>query len=245
MRTAIGATLSLFSILSVTNAALGQEPTPVAIPVQVGSITILDDDLPEVDRLYVAHTVEGRSCGPKELQERVRQSLRDIGYEDAQVETPTLTTTFHEPSRPTVDASIKVVAGAQYRLKAVRFQGDSVFSADQLRGLFPIEAGSLFSATVISKGLEQVRRLYGTKGYVDCVVVPQTVADTARRTIVLILNVDEGKPSDFGRLILMGPEPSAGTSDAMLTAWSTLQGKRYSPEILSVARSKCALLAQR
>jgi len=232
MRTAIG-TLSLLSVLSVTNTAIGQEPAPPAIPAQVRSIIILDDDLPEVDRLYVAHSVEGRSGGLKELQERVRQSLRDIGFEHAQVETPTLTTTSDGPSGPAVDVSVKVFTGAQYRLEAVRFRGESVFPADQLRGLFPIETGNLFSAAAIGKGLEQVRKLYGTKGYVDCVVVPQTVVDTSRRTIVLILDVDEGKPSEFGRLMLMGLEPSTGTSDAMLTAWSALEGKPYNPEFLA------------
>ncbi len=189
--------ISILCVLPLVNVAVAQElaeaPNP---PVQVHILTILGDDLPEADRLRIAQVIEGKSCGVKGIQERVTQGLRDIGYEDARVETPKLTATLEGRS---VDVSIRVAAGAQYRLEEIRFRGASVFSADQLRILFPIATGDLFSAAAIGRGLERVRELYGTKGYVECVVIPALEVDSVRRTIGLTLNVDEGERSGSGR----------------------------------------------
>ena len=44
------------------------------------------------------------------------------------------------------------------------------------------------------KGLESLRTLYKSKGYDDFIAVPQLKTDEVHHTIVLILDVHEGKP---------------------------------------------------
>jgi outer membrane protein assembly factor BamA len=83
--------------------------------------------------------------------------------------------------------------------------------------------------TKIGKGLESLRKLYATEGYVDCVAVPEVLSDESRRTNDLVIDVDEGRPYDFGRLYLEGVEPHPGAREALMNSWKTLEGKRYNP----------------
>ena len=79
----------------------------------------------------------------------------------------------------------------------------------------------------LEQGLEDLRKLYETKGYVNFAAVPETSIDESRRTIDLFVDIDEGKPYNFGQLRLEGIEPYAGAGQALLNSWKTLEGKRY------------------
>jgi hypothetical protein len=105
----------------------------------------------------------------------------------------------------------------------------SIFPPAQLRDLFLLRSGDLFNATKFSRGLDNLRKLYGTRGYIDCVVNPVPRIDESLRTIDLVLELDEGKPYDFGQLYLEGVEPHPGAGKALLNSWKPLEGKRYNP----------------
>ena len=72
-----------------------------------------------------------------------------------------------------------------------------------------------------------MRKLYATRGYVNCVVNPVPSIDESRHTIDLVLEVDEGQPFDFGKLYLEGVEPHPGASEALLNSWRPLEGRRF------------------
>jgi outer membrane protein assembly factor BamA len=77
--------------------------------------------------------------------------------------------------------------------------------------------------------MDQLRNLYATEGYINCVAIPTLRINESHRTIDLVFEIDEGKPFDFGRLLLNGTEPHAGASQALMESWKTLQGKRVNP----------------
>jgi hypothetical protein len=64
------------------------------------------------------------------------------------------------------------------------------------------------------------------------VAVPVVLTNESDRTISLDIQLDEGKPFDFGRLFLDGTEPHPGAYKALMESWKTLQGKRYNPLLL-------------
>ncbi|MGD0787595.1 MAG: POTRA domain-containing protein [Terracidiphilus sp.] len=207
-----------------------QAPEPA---VQVRALTIVASDLPEADRQRIEDSLQGETYSLEELSERVRQNLRDLGYYSAHAESPQLASISEAPLPRSADVSIQVKPGAQYRLGQIAFQGATVFPPDQLRRQFPIEAGSLFNATRVGKGLEALRDLYLEKGYVNFGAMPLPRIDEVRRVIDLTIDVDEGNRYDFGRLILDGVEPRVGTAKALLAAWTSLQGKPYNPQLLA------------
>jgi outer membrane protein assembly factor BamA len=126
-----------------------------------------------------------------------------------------------------VDVTVKVEPGPQYRLGEIRFENATIFSFDQLRQLITIQAGDLFNATEFSDALDNLRKLYATRGYVDTVINPVLMIDDRRKVIALVLSMDEGKPYNFGQLSLEGVEPQVGAAKALMASWKPLEGKPY------------------
>jgi hypothetical protein len=229
MRIVIGALF--LSVLA--GFGLAQDSTQAPEPtVQVRALTIVANDLPEADRQRVEQSLQGRTYGVQELAERVRMSLLDLGYYSAHADFPQLSDIHEGSPFRSAEVSIRVEPGVQYHLGGIDFHGASLFPPDQLRRQFPIETGSLISATGIGKGLEGLKNLYLENGYINVGAIPLTRIDEARRVINLTIDVDEGKRYVFGSLFLVGVEPHAGAAKALLAGWTSLEDKPYNPQLL-------------
>jgi outer membrane protein assembly factor BamA len=68
----------------------------------------------------------------------------------------------------------------------------------------------------LAGGLDELRKLYGTWGYVDMAANPVVMTDESRRIIDLALEVDEGRAYDFGKLYLEGVESHPGAVRAVI-----------------------------
>jgi outer membrane protein assembly factor BamA len=55
--------------------------------------------------------------------------------------------------------------------------------------------GDLFSGTAIGKGLDGLKKLYQSKGYVNFGAIPQLQMDEVHHTVTLIPDIREGKPT--------------------------------------------------
>jgi hypothetical protein len=190
-------------------------------------LVIESNSLPDADRERIVRSFQQKRYAEDgdEFRERIRQALRDLGYFKAAADEPTFA--FPTKGRGIANVTVKVKPGAQYRLGEIRFQKATVFPAAQLRDLFSQRNGDLFSPTEFSKGLYDLRKLYGTRGYVNMVAAPVPSIDESRRTIDLVLEVDEGQAFDFGRLYLEGVEPHPGAGKALQDLWKPLEGKRF------------------
>jgi Surface antigen variable number repeat len=233
MRVLVG--ILLFSTL--VNRLLGQEfstkPSESDAKIRVHRLSIEANSLPNDDRERITHLLEHCICLQAELQPRIRMAFRDLGYFKALVYEPTVSFVGQTQAPKDVDVTVKVDEGSQYRLGEIRIAKAVLFPVDQLRKLFPIQTGDLFNTTHIGEGLEQMRKLYATEGHVNFVATPQVLIDELRRSIDLVIEVDEGKSFDFGRLFLDGTEPHAGAAKELMESWKTLQGKRYNPLLLN------------
>jgi outer membrane translocation and assembly module TamA len=221
--------LILPSLMAVIYA---QNSTP-PVPVQVRSLTIISASLPEEDRQRIVHALRGGTYVPEELAERVRQYLRDAGYYNARVEALQLSALKKSQDGRSADFTTEVNPGPLYALGGITFEGAKVFTSDQLRSQFSSKTGEHFNATEIGKGLENLRKLYGSKGYANFVAIPKPQIDEARHIIGLVIDVDEGRPIRFGVLRLEGIEPVAGAGKSLLASWKDIQGKQYNPEVLN------------
>ena len=213
----------------VANAGLGQlcPDNELDRCVRINKLVIESKSLPDADRDRIVRLFEQKRF-PKdedEFRERIRQAVRDLGYFKTVVDEPT----FAFPRRGIANVTVKVNPGAQYRLGQIRFQRATVFPAAQLRDLFSQREGDFFNATEFSRGLDDLRKLYGTRGYVNMVANPVSSIDESRHIIDLVLDVDEGEAYDFGRLYLQGVEPYPGAGKALQDSWKPLEGKRYNP----------------
>jgi len=162
-------------------------------PVLVRSLTIDSDDLPESDRLEIVQSYQGGRYPLEELMQRIRQNVRDRGYAKASLEFPQRASIpAGQPPQP-MDISVRVSAGARYTFSGFSIEGARALSQDEIIQQFAFHPGDFFNATAIGKGLDRLKRLYGSKGYVNFGVIPQLQMDDVRHTVALILEIKEGK----------------------------------------------------
>lgn len=151
----------------------------------------------------------------EEDSERVRDALQHYGYFKATVEDPkatlrTIPKGFHIPlfqKRPAkvMDITIALEEGEKYRLKAINFKNNKAISdTTKLRALFPIKDGDVFDTHLLQKGIENLRKAYGTIGYINFSDVPTFEPDDEKKLITVNLEVDEGKPYYVRRIEFQG-----------------------------------------
>jgi outer membrane protein assembly factor BamA len=162
--------------------------------VQVHSLTIDSNDLSESDRVEIVRAYQGGTYPLQELMQRIRQNMRDRGYAKATVEIRQPASAPSGPPPQSMDVSVRVAAGALYTLSGFSIEGAQAFSQNEIIQQFPLHPGDLFSATAIAKGLDHLKGFYGSKGYVHFGVIPRLEMDDFRHTVILILDIKEGKP---------------------------------------------------
>jgi outer membrane protein assembly factor BamA len=88
--------------------------------------------------------------------------------------------------------------GQQFRLGDVQFRSSDAseplaFRPEELRRLIPVREGEIFSATKIREGLDALRDLYGSHGYIDFVATPLADIDDSHQRISLVMELDQQK----------------------------------------------------
>jgi outer membrane protein insertion porin family len=173
---------------------------PVGIP-----YSIIFEDL--FAKTYDASKLE-------EDTERVRQAYRDKGYSNAAVEEPRTQIrdqgglnwfTFRPNKGKRIDILMPIEEGGRYRLGSITFTGNTAGrNLKALRGTFAIKDGDWFSATAISKGLDNLKKAYGGMGYINFGAIPKLSYDEQKKTVSLAIDIDEGKQFYVSRIEFQG-----------------------------------------
>jgi outer membrane protein insertion porin family len=150
----------------------------------------------------------------EEDTERVRQAYRDRGYYTAAIEEPKTQIrdqgglnwfTFRPNKGKRIDILMPVEEGARYRLGSITFTGNkAVRSEKALRSTFAVKDGEWFNATLVGKGLENLKKAYGQMGYINFGAIPKPVFDEQKKTVSLTVDIDEGKPFYVSRIEFQG-----------------------------------------
>jgi outer membrane protein insertion porin family len=146
--------------------------------------------------------------------ERVRQAYRDKGYANAAIETPQTRIrdegglnwfTFRPRHGKRIDILMPVEEGGRYRLGTITFTGmKAPINPKALRASFAIKDGDWFNATLIGKGLENLKKAYGTLGYINFGAIPKPIYDEQKKTVSLQVDIDEGKQFYVSRIEFQG-----------------------------------------
>ena len=173
---------------------------PIGIPYSL----IFEDLLPQT---YDSSKLE-------EDTERVRQAYRDKGYANAAVEQPKTQVrdegglnwfTFRPSKGKRIDIQMTIEEGERYRLGTITFTGNKqITNVKALRATFPIKDGDWFSATLIGKGLDDLKKAYGSLGYINFGAVPTPRYDEQKKTVSWNIDIDEGKQFFVSRIEFQG-----------------------------------------
>jgi outer membrane protein insertion porin family len=146
--------------------------------------------------------------------ERVQEAYRDRGYFMAQTsEAQTHVRdagglnwfTLHPSTGKRIDILVPVEEGDRYRLGGITFSGNKVFANTKaLRSVFPTKDGDWFNATEFRKGLDALRKAYGSQGFINMVASPIPRRDDAKKLVYLDIGIDEGKAFYVSRIEFTG-----------------------------------------
>ena len=150
----------------------------------------------------------------EEDTERVRQAYRDKGYYNAAVEEPKTQIrdegglnmfTFRPNKGKRIDILMPIEEGARYRLGSITFTGNKAApNTRALRSTFAVKDGEWFNATMMGKGLENLKKAYGQMGYINFGAIPKATFDEQKKTVNLDIDIDEGKPFYVSRIEFQG-----------------------------------------
>ena len=135
----------------------------------------------------------------------------------------------HGPGKA-ADINIALEEGDQYRLAGINFKNNkAVSNTKALRAQFPIKDGDIFSREKIAKGLENLRKAYGTQGYINFTSIPTPTFDDEKKTITLDIDVDEGKQFFVRRIEFQG---NTTTRDKVIRREIALEeGQQYNQQL--------------
>ncbi|MDP8991157.1 MAG: outer membrane protein assembly factor BamA, partial [Acidobacteriota bacterium] len=154
----------------------------------------------------------------EEDQERIEMFYRDNGYFQARVTDHTVDIVdvgggkfklpLIHPNKPGKNANLglTIEEGRLYRLNSINFVGVKLFRTPEtlMRPIFQMQQGDVFSTAKLRKGFEELRKLYGSFGYIDFVSEPNIEPVPGTDKIDLTLNFDEGKQFFVRRIDFTG-----------------------------------------
>jgi outer membrane translocation and assembly module TamA len=134
-----------------------------------------------------------------ELDGRIRASFQERGYFAAKVNSLGFKPRdpLGVPKPVTLEADIS--EGPRYKLAEITFVENHAFSSERLRQQFPLRRGALFERGKVASGLESLRKLYGTQGFLDFTAVPE-VKFASNATTNLNISIQEGPQYHMGKL---------------------------------------------
>jgi outer membrane protein assembly factor BamA len=125
----------------------------------------------------------------------------------------------------TVDVTIRVTPGLQYKLTDIGWLGNSAFPAQQLAGLIRLKTGEPANEVELEKDLSMVAKVYGTKGYMAPSITPTPLMDDSSSTVHFDIRVHEGDIYNMGELEIRGLDEK--TKSKLVFDWKLAEGQVY------------------
>ncbi len=101
------------------------------------------------------------------------------------------------------------------------------FPEEELRKLIPLQQGDILSSEKIREGLDALRKLYGSHGYIDFTPTPETEVDEEHQVVSILLVLDEQPQYRIGKIRIVGL--SANAENALI--WKIKPGDIFNNDL--------------
>jgi outer membrane protein assembly factor BamA len=155
-----------------------------------------------------------------EVGEWVRALFQNRGYFGVEVKNVHIQPSdpIAAPKPATLEA--EVLEGPRYRLAEIKFTGNHAFGGDELRSKFLLKKGDWFSRDKVASGLDGLRKVYVSNGFIDFVCIPNT-QNFSNATVGLSVTVLEGPQYYMGKLEILAKKE---ISDKLIAEWQLPEG---------------------
>jgi outer membrane protein insertion porin family len=147
------------------------------------------------------------------------------GYLKAALDDPQPKVTQSDRDDVSVDITIPVTPGPQYKLRSIQLLGYQAFPADTLRQAINLKVGEPANSVEIAQDIDSLKKLYGTRGYMDAEIALDSQIDDADHSVRYVLHFKEGDVYKMGDLEILGVD--SRTKDKLQNIWTLRQGDTY------------------
>ena len=187
-----------------------------------GTQTLGTDDLPRIEGKLTGSCFDEDS---EELKVRISMVFQDRGYPEAEDKNVAVkvSDSLTIPKQATLEA--EVAEGIRYKFGEIKFVGNHAFSGAKLRSELSLKTGALFERNKIVGGLDSLRLLYSSDGFMDWNAFSdvQKLSDAA---IVLTVRITEGPQYRMGKVKVFAPKQ---TADKLEESWELAEGTTFDP----------------
>jgi len=122
--------------------------------------------------------------------EALRQYYKNQGYLDVEIRESDVQ--FLYPSEKKLKIVIQIEEGRQYQVGEITFDGNRLYSNEQVQEVITLEPGDTFSPSRVDENAENIRDLYGRDGYLDTGVRAERIPNIDTGNIDLNYSIREG-----------------------------------------------------
>ncbi|MCX7793042.1 MAG: outer membrane protein assembly factor BamA [Thermodesulfovibrionales bacterium] len=133
--------------------------------------------------------------------ERIKDLYLNNGYIKIAVSNPEL---MISEDKRTMEIKIAIQEGEQYRIDSIAVEGNRSYPEDEIRKLLSIKRNDIFSREALRKDISSIVNFYSERGYALATVIPDVIPDDSKKTVELILRVQEGDLFRIGRIEIFG-----------------------------------------
>lgn len=126
--------------------------------------------------------------------------LQDEGYADARVNIQIL----ESPAKGKIIIDISADKGILYHFGEVSFDGNILFTDEEIEKVFVARPDMLYSPDRLRKTSEAIKELYGRKGFIDTNITFETQLEQDAPLYNVHFQIDEGKEYRIGMLRVIG-----------------------------------------
>jgi outer membrane protein assembly factor BamA len=125
-----------------------------------------------------------------------------------------------------VDVAFAIDPGRKYKLSTIELTGNKkIFPEEKLRQSIHMQPGEPANAVQAEKDAQELKRLYGTRGYMAVQIEPTPEINDADSTAKYTFKFEEGNVYKMGDLEVRGLDSKA--TDHVLSAWRLQAGQTY------------------
>ncbi|MFY9844866.1 MAG: POTRA domain-containing protein [Terriglobales bacterium] len=129
-----------------------------------------------------------------------------------------------------VDAIVPVIPGKVYATSSVDWKGNVAITTAEVVPLIHLPPGQPADALRLGRDLENVTKLYHSRGYMMVQIKAEAQFDDDKNTVHYELNIVEGDLYKMGELEILGLDTQAKAR--MVAAWTLHEGQPYDADYL-------------
>lgn len=171
----------------------------------VGNTHLTSKELRRIMRTRTSGWIRKRYLNREILEQdiiAIRNWYRSEGYRDVQVD---LGDIWFNQGHDRASITIVVDEGVRYRVRDIRYEGNELFSIEEILAVTDLREGDFLESRVLSRDRAKILGLYGERAYIDASVAQDPYWDDEEIGVCdLVVRITEGEKIFLGKVRIEG-----------------------------------------